>query len=58
MSTTIQIQTSVTRRRQTIDGFGGSVAFWATKADDALRASIGELKANIIRVQEKLRRLD
>ena len=52
MSTTIQIQTSVTRRRQAIDGFGGSVAFWATKADDeALRASIGELKANIIRVQ-------
>ncbi|HBP82577.1 MAG TPA: hypothetical protein DD662_08705, partial [Planctomycetaceae bacterium] len=50
--TTIQIETSVSRRRQTIDGFGGSVAFWGTKADDtALKATLDELNANIIRVQ-------
>ena len=51
-STTIQIDTSVSRRRQAIDGFGGSVAFWGTKADDeALTATLDELNANIIRVQ-------
>jgi len=51
-STTIQIDTGVSRRRQAIDGFGGSVAFWATKADNkALNATLGDLNANIIRVQ-------
>ncbi len=51
-STTIQIETGVSRRRQAIDGFGGSVAFWATKADNkALTATLNELNANIIRVQ-------
>ena len=51
-STTIQIETGVSRRRQAIDGFGGSVAFWATKADNkALKATLGDLNANIIRVQ-------
>ena len=50
--TPIVIATDASNKRQIIDGFGGSVAFWATKADDkALNATLGELKANIIRVQ-------
>ena len=51
--TPIVIATDASNKRQIIDvKFGGSVAFWATKADDkALNATLGELKANIIRVQ-------
>ena len=50
--TTIKIDISNAQKRQRIDGFGGSVAFWATKADDeALKATLGELQANILRVQ-------
>ena len=50
--TTVEIDLSNAQKRQKIDGFGGSVAFWATKADDeALQATLGELQANIMRVQ-------
>ena len=38
--------------RQTIDGFGGSIAFWGTAADDrALAAAVKGLGINIIRAQ-------
>lgn len=38
--------------RQSIDGFGGSIAFWGTHADDeALNTAINGLSANILRAQ-------
>ena len=38
--------------RQKIDGFGGSIAFWGTRADDkALTAALKELNTSIVRAQ-------
>ena len=38
--------------RQSIDGFGGSIAFWGIHADQqALEAAVNGLGVNIIRVQ-------
>ena len=40
------------RVRQSIDGFGGSIAFWGVNADDqALEAAINGLNVSIVRVQ-------
>ena len=46
------IDTNSKNIRQSIDGFGGSIAFWGTRADDqALNAAFKELKTSILRVQ-------
>ena len=52
ISSTITIDPSKENLRQTIDGFGGSIAFWGTHADDeALRAAIKDLDVSIVRAQ-------
>ena len=48
----IKLDVQDQRVRQSIDGFGGSIAFWGVHADDqALEAAINGLNVNIIRVQ-------
>ena len=48
----IQIDPSPENLRQSIDGFGGSLAFWAIQADDeALGFAFKELKTTILRAQ-------
>jgi O-glycosyl hydrolase len=48
----IQIKPSPENLRQSIDGFGGSIAFWGTRADDeAMEYAFKELKTSILRAQ-------
>ena len=48
----IQINPSPENLRQSIDGFGGSIAFWGTRADDeAMEYAFKELKTSILRAQ-------
>ena len=48
----VRVDLSRLNIRQNIDGFGGSVAFWATDADDsAIEAALHGLQTNILRVQ-------
>lgn len=48
----IQINPSKENLRQSIDGFGGSIAFWGTRADDeAMEYAFKELKTSILRAQ-------
>ena len=48
----IQIDPSPENLRQSIDGFGGSIAFWGIRADDeALKCAFSELKTTILRAQ-------
>jgi len=50
--TVIKLDDADERVRQTIDGFGGSIAFWGIRADDrALEAAVNGLSVNIVRVQ-------
>ncbi|MEN8716991.1 MAG: glycoside hydrolase family 3 N-terminal domain-containing protein [Verrucomicrobiales bacterium] len=52
ISSIITINPSEANLRQTIDGFGGSIAFWGTHADDeALGAAIEDLDVSIVRAQ-------
>jgi glucuronoarabinoxylan endo-1,4-beta-xylanase len=47
----IEVEVRAARDRQTIDGFGGSLAFWGYDADDAaLRVALEDLGASIVRV--------
>ncbi|MCH2179854.1 MAG: glycoside hydrolase family 3 C-terminal domain-containing protein [Mariniblastus sp.] len=49
---TLDLDVSADRRRQKIDGFGGSIAFWATHADDtSLKAAIQDLNVSFVRAQ-------
>ncbi|MCP4885671.1 MAG: sulfatase-like hydrolase/transferase [Planctomycetaceae bacterium] len=49
---TLNIDAGPTNLRQTIDGFGGSIAFWGTQADNqALQIAIEELEVSILRAQ-------
>ena len=48
----IKLDVQDDRVRQSIDGFGGSIAFWGINADDqALEAAINDLNVSIVRVQ-------
>ncbi|MCP4778076.1 MAG: hypothetical protein GY880_27970, partial [Planctomycetaceae bacterium] len=48
----LSINLDRSKLRQTIDGFGGSIAFWGTHADEqALSSAIEGLGVNIIRAQ-------
>ena len=48
----IKLDVQEERVRQSIDGFGGSIAFWGVNADDkALEAAINGLNVSIVRVQ-------
>jgi O-glycosyl hydrolase len=48
----VTIDVATDSRRQEIDGFGGSIAFWGTAADDkALEAGVRELEISILRAQ-------
>jgi len=48
----IKLDVGDDRVRQSIDGFGGSIAFWGINSDDqALEAAINGLNVNIVRVQ-------
>ena len=48
----LSINLAPSKIRQTIDGFGGSIAFWGTRADEqALSTAIEGLGVNIIRAQ-------
>ena len=48
----IKLDVNDGRVRQSIDGFGGSIAFWGVNADDqALEAAINGLNVSIVRVQ-------
>ncbi|MDG2104643.1 MAG: glycoside hydrolase family 3 N-terminal domain-containing protein [Pirellulaceae bacterium] len=50
--TNLAINTRAGNLRQTIEGFGGSIAFWGTQADDeALQAAVQGLDVAIIRAQ-------
>ncbi|MDG2012547.1 MAG: glycoside hydrolase family 30 beta sandwich domain-containing protein, partial [Pirellulaceae bacterium] len=50
--TSLAIDTRAGNLRQTIEGFGGSIAFWGTQADDeALQAAVQGLDVAIIRAQ-------
>ncbi len=54
-SDTIKIQDMESHVRQTVDGFGGSIAFWGTYADDqALEAAVKDLRVSIIRAQGEI----
>ena len=54
---TVTIDPSEANLRQVIDGFGGSIAFWGTRADDeALAAAVDGLDVSIIRVQGEVTR--
>jgi arylsulfatase A-like enzyme/O-glycosyl hydrolase len=51
----IQINPSKENLRQSIDGFGGSIAFWGTRADDeAMEYAFKELKTSILRAQGEI----
>jgi arylsulfatase A-like enzyme/O-glycosyl hydrolase len=48
----IQINPTPENLRQSIDGFGGSIAFWGTRADEeAMEYAFKELKTSILRAQ-------
>ena len=48
----IQINPTPENLRQSIDGFGGSIAFWGTQADEeAMEYAFKELKTSILRAQ-------
>ena len=54
----VTVNPSTENLRQAIDGFGGSIAFWATKADnEALQAGFEELKVSYLRAQGEVTRL-
>ena len=51
------VDPSADKLRQSIDGFGGSIAFWGTNADDeSLKIAFRELKTNILRAQGEVTR--
>ena len=51
-SQSIRLDSSPDKFRQTIDGFGGSIAMWGTHADDeALRIALKELDISFVRAQ-------
>ena len=48
----IRIDASPDNLRQTVDGFGGSIAMWGTHADDqAMEAALKELNITFVRAQ-------
>ena len=48
----LKLSLDPTKLRQEIDGFGGSIAFWGSYADDvALTAGLKELNTSIVRTQ-------